>query len=92
MRFGPGSLYYLLRNRCYVGEVCHKGQIYPGDHEPIIDRELFEAVQTRLKAGAIERKLTRPGEAYLLKSRLFDSAGNRMTPSHTVKKSVHYSR
>lgn len=90
MRFGPGSLYYLLRNRCYVGEVSHKGQIYPGDHEPIIDRELFEAVQARLKAGAVERKLKRPAESYLLKGRLFDSAGNRMTPSHTVKKGVRY--
>lgn len=89
-RFGPGSLGYLLRNRSYVGEVSHKGQIHPGDHEAIIDRELFEAVQTRLKAGAVERKLKRPGEAYFLKGCLFDSAGNRMTPSHTVKKGVRY--
>ena len=89
-RFGPGSLGYLLRNRCYVGEIAHKGQIHPADHEPIVDRELFEAVQAQLKAGAISRSLKQPAAPYLLKGRLYDSAGNRMTPSHSVKKKVRY--
>jgi site-specific DNA recombinase len=44
-KFGPGSLGYLLRNRCYVGEISHKGQIHAGDHEPILERELFDAVE-----------------------------------------------
>ena len=89
-RFGPGSLGYLLRNRCYVGEISHKGQIHVGDHEPILERELFDAVQAQLASGAVDRKLKHAGTPYLLKGKLFDSAGNRMTPSHSVKKGVRY--
>jgi site-specific DNA recombinase len=89
-RFGPGSLGYLLRNRCYVGEISHKGQIHAGDHKPIIERELFEAVQAQLASGAVDRRLKHAGTPYLLKGKLFDSASNRMTPSHSVKKGVRY--
>ncbi len=89
-RFGPGSLGYLLRNRSYVGEISHKGQIHAGTHEAIIDRDLFEAVQTQLKNGAVSRKLETAKSVHLLKGKLFDSAGNRMTPSHSVKKGVRY--
>ena len=89
-RFGPGSLGYLLRNRCYVGEISHKGQIHAGDHEPILERELFDAAQAQLASGAVDRKLKHAGTLYLLKGKLFNSAGNRMTPSHSVKKGVCY--
>jgi site-specific DNA recombinase len=89
-RFGPGSLGYLLRNRCYVGEISHKGQVQAGDHEPILEREVFDAVQAHLASGAVQRKLKHVGAAHLLKGKLFDSAGNRMTPSHSVKKGVRY--
>src|SRR5690242_20670166 len=33
-----GYLYRLLNNRVYLGEAFHKGISYPGEHEPIIDR------------------------------------------------------
>jgi site-specific DNA recombinase len=89
-RFGPGCLGYLLKNRCYVGEISHKGQIHAGDHQPILDRELFDAVQAQLAAGAVDRRLRHAGTPHLLKGRLFDSAGNHMSPSHSVKKGVRY--
>ena len=40
--FTRGSLAYLLRNRFYIGEVAFRGQICPGEHLPILDRDLFE--------------------------------------------------
>ncbi len=73
-----------------MGEIAHKGLIHAGDHQPIIERELFDAVQTQLQSGAVDRKLKHAGTPYLLKGRLFDSAGNCMTPSHSVKKGVRY--
>jgi hypothetical protein len=39
--FGRGALYHLLRSRIYLGEVVHKGISYPGEHERIIDDELW---------------------------------------------------
>ena len=59
--YGKGALAYLLRNRCYVGEILHRGQIHAADHEPIIDRETFEAVQASLAAHAITRKASTQG-------------------------------
>ena len=47
-------------------------------------------MQAQLKSGAVDRKLKHAGTPYLLKGKLFDSAGNRMTPSHSVKKGVRY--
>ena len=60
------------------------------EHEPIIDRETFEAVQASLAAKAITRKASTKASDFLLTGLLFDSASNRMTPSHSRKKGVRY--
>ncbi len=40
--------HHLLRNSLYLGDISHKGQIYPGQHQAIVSRELFVAVQRAL--------------------------------------------
>jgi site-specific DNA recombinase len=56
--FTRGPLAYLLRNRFYIGEIDFKGEICPAEHPPIVDRDVFEAVQHRL---ALQRNpLVRP--------------------------------
>jgi site-specific DNA recombinase len=89
-RFGTGPLAYLLKNRAYVGEVVHQNQIFQGDHAPIVDRDLFDAVQEKLKGGAVERKLKLKSSPSLLAGKIYDDRGNRMTPSHTLKKGIRY--
>jgi hypothetical protein len=89
-RFGKGGLNHLLKNRCYIGEIVHRGEIHAGDHEPIVDRALFDAVQAKMAANNVEKRLILRGSPYLLTGLLFDSAGHRMTPSHTIKKGVRY--
>ena len=49
-RFGVGALAHLLKNRFYIGEVVYRGEVHRGDHAPILDRRLFEAVQAKLAA------------------------------------------
>jgi DNA invertase Pin-like site-specific DNA recombinase len=39
-----GALYHLLQNHLYRGEISHKRQIYPGQHEAIVDEEFWNAV------------------------------------------------
>jgi len=51
-----GALYLMLQNRIYRGEIVHKGQHYPGEHEPIIDEALWDQVQSKLTANAVERR------------------------------------
>jgi DNA invertase Pin-like site-specific DNA recombinase len=89
-RFGKGGLNHLLKNRCYVGEIAHRGEVYIADHVPILDRSLFEAVQAKLAANNVETKLKVRSSPYLLTGLIFDSAGNRMSPTHTRKNGVRY--
>ena len=88
--FGVGALAYLLKNRCYVAELVHRGQIYAADHEPIIDRQTYEAVQASLASNNVVRKAKGKTSPFLLTGVIFDSGGNRMTPSHSRKKGVRY--
>jgi hypothetical protein len=90
IRFGVGSLAHLLRNRFYVGEVVYRGEVHGGEHEPILDRDLFEAVQAKLAAGAVERQVRLQGSPSLLTGRIFDDRGNRMSPTHSNKLGVRY--
>ena len=42
-----GSLAHLLKNRFYIGDVDYRGEVHRGEHEPILTRQLFEAVQAK---------------------------------------------
>ncbi|MEQ9811848.1 MAG: recombinase family protein [Azospirillaceae bacterium] len=44
-----GFVYKLLANRVYIGLTVHKGEAYPGQHAPIIDRDLWDRVHAILK-------------------------------------------
>jgi site-specific DNA recombinase len=90
IRFGVGALAHLLRNRFYIGEVNYKGKIHPGEQAPIVDRELFAAVQAKLAAGATARQFKLRASPSILAGRLFDDRGNRMTPTHTNKRGARY--
>jgi site-specific DNA recombinase len=90
IRFGVGPLAHLLRNRFYIGEVVYRGGIHVGEHQSIIERPLFEAVQAKLAASATARQLHLKASAAILAGRVFDDRGNRMTPTHTNKKGARY--
>jgi DNA invertase Pin-like site-specific DNA recombinase len=85
-----GPLSSILKNRLYLGELIHRGQTWPGEHEAIIDRDLFEAVQSALAANASAYRTSRQGAAVLLLGRIWDDRGNRMMPSQTNKGSLRY--
>ena len=89
-RFSTGPLGYLLKNRLYIGEVAYRGEVYRGEHEPILERELFEAVQARLAANTVTRQIRLKGSPAILTGRIFDDHGNRMSPSHSNKLGVRY--
>src|SRR5438477_130069 len=87
--FSRGALYLMLHNRLYRGEIVHKGQSHPGEHTPIIDQPLWDAVQAQLAANTAERNCgTR--QPSLLAGMLFGADGNRMTPTHATKKGTRY--
>lgn len=88
--FTYGPLAYLLKNRTYLGETGHQGSWFEGEHEPIVDQEIFDQVQELLKANSILRTKQRHDNEVLLSGILFDDRGNRMSPSYTTKNGVRY--
>ena len=88
--FTRGPVAYLLRNRFYIGEVRYKGEIFPGEQPPILDRGLFDAVQARLEQQRTHHTTTRQTSDALLMGLIFDDQGQRMTPTYAVKNGVRY--
>jgi len=89
--FSRGALYLILQNRIYRGEIVHKGQSHPGEHTPIIDQPLWDAVQAQLAVNTAERNSgARTRQPSLFSGMLFDGDGNRMTPTHATKKTTRY--
>ncbi len=90
MPFTYGPLAYLLKNRTYLGETGHNGAAFPGEHEPIIDRETFDKVQELIRSHSVTRSGRQHASGALLKGLLFDDRGNRMSPSFSVKGGIRY--
>ena len=59
LQFTYGPLAHLLNNRIYLGEIGHKGEWFPGEHAPIVDRETFDQVQN---SPEIEQRRTTVAE------------------------------
>ena len=89
-RLNIGPLAYILKNRFYVGEIAYRGEIHKGEHEAIIARDLFDAVQARLAEGTVARRTMRARSKSILAGLIFDDRGNLMSPSHTNKKGIRY--
>jgi DNA invertase Pin-like site-specific DNA recombinase len=88
--FDRGALYHLLQNRIYRGEVLHKGIAYPGEHEAIVEEELWLAVQAKLADNRATRRKSRVETGALLAGLIYDDRGNIMSPSYSVRRGNHY--
>jgi site-specific DNA recombinase len=90
--FDKNSLSRLLTNVIYTGRVNHKGTIYQGEHEAIVDEATWQRVQECLRGnrrsggGAVRNK-----HGALLKGLLYCiPCGTAMTHTYAVKKNKRY--
>jgi site-specific DNA recombinase len=89
--FSRGHLYTLLSNPIYTGQIAHKAELYPGQHPALIDIESWSAVRDQLAANTSDhRRKAKAAEPSLLAGLLVDARGERLTPSHAVKKGRRY--
>jgi DNA invertase Pin-like site-specific DNA recombinase len=89
--FARGSLFHLLKNPVYRGKIIHKGKAYDGEHEAIVDEDLWDAVQAQLKEKAPPRK--RPNndrQLALLRGLVADPHGRPMVPTYGSSKVKRY--
>jgi hypothetical protein len=81
----------MLSNRIYRGEIVHKKEAYRGEHEPVVEEALWNEVQQVLSANRADRDAgCGATEPSLLAGLVFDAAGERLTPTHAVKKGTRY--
>jgi site-specific DNA recombinase len=90
-KLSRGALYLMLQNRIYRGDITHKGNAYPGEHKAIVDQALWDKVQAVLAENRVDRT-TGADAKYpsLLAGLAFDDSGERLTPTHAVKKGTRY--
>ncbi len=89
--FDKASIAKLIANPVYVGQALHKGQSFPGEHEAIIARDLWNRVQAIMQEGPRSRGgNARAQTPALLRGLLFGADGRAMTPTHTRKRGRLY--
>ncbi len=86
-----GTLYKMLSNPIYIGQIRHKSITHAGQHEAIIDQAIWGQVQQLLlQNGSIKEKRGRKTAPSVLSGKLFDESGQGLTPSHANKQGKRY--
>lgn len=89
--FSRGALYCLLQNRTYLGQITHAGKSYPGLHEPIVPKDLWDKVQELIEANKqTSKQRTKADHPSLLAGMVYLDDGTRLTPTHTNKHGKRY--
>jgi DNA invertase Pin-like site-specific DNA recombinase len=84
--FTPGSISQLLKNPLFAGKVKHRGELFDGEHEAIVDVELWQQVQSILQSNTRDRQLgLRVQSPSLLRGLITGPDGRPMTPTFTTK-------
>lgn len=80
--FHVGALAHILRNKVYRGYAVHKGKAHAGEHEAIVDKQLFDAVQAQLDDNRVKRSARKTGGAFSpLTGKIHDVDGQPMSVS-----------
>jgi site-specific DNA recombinase len=81
----------MLQNRIYRGEIVHKGKSHPGEHQAIIDDQLWSEVQSILQANRTDRILGKAErQVSMLAGILIDARAERMTSTYSMKNGARY--
>ncbi len=74
-----------------MGEAAHKGQVFPGEHEAIVSRALWDAVHGLLRESPRVRANTHRNQSpALLKGLIFGVDGRALSPTHTRRRGRLY--
>ena len=85
-RIDKKFVYRILNNRVYIGEAVHKGDSYPGEHDAIIERDVWDKVHAILTESPRKRAArTRADTPALLRGLLYGPDDAAFSPTHTRK-------
>jgi hypothetical protein len=90
-RFSRGALYELLANPIHIGEIRHKQERYPAQHEAIVPRELWARAQQRLRVNAARGlQSSTSAIASPLAGKIFDADGEPLYAQGAAKAGRRY--
>ncbi len=89
--FSRGNLHRILTNPVYLGKMTHFNKVFDGQHPAIIEQSLWDAVQARI-ADNRQSHEQRPKAASdsLLTGIIYDSDGQKLSPSHSQKQAKRF--
>lgn len=83
------NLYKILHNRTYLGELGHKGEYFPGKHQPLITQAQWDKVHSIMVGNTRKRVDDGWGQdtkrGFLLRGMLFTEEGDLYLPIATRK-------
>ncbi len=89
--FSRGHLYRILTSPLYIGQISHKGRVYPGQHPGIVEQGVWDAVQAKLSENRQGTRQRAGAQSLsLLDGLVWDDQGDRLTPSHSKKGGRRY--
>lgn len=80
---------HILGSPLYIGEVSYRGEMFPGRHQPIVERELWDHVQILRTSRQLKKPPARPQDDLLL-GLLYDDIGRRMRIDSGSHKGIDY--
>ena len=91
-RIAKGTMHGILTNAIYTGMVDHKGSLYPGEHERIIDQNTWDRVHETLRRNNGDNGASLKNKfGALLRGLLFCvPCGTPMMHTYTMRKSKRY--
>ena len=92
-RFNQASVRRILTNELYFGKINHKGKIYEGQHDAIIDEDTWNKAQDILLGRQVKVLIpsSRISAVPLLKGLMnCGVCGSKMTPTYTTKQGRKY--
>ena len=89
--FSRRALYELLSNPIYIGEIRHKRDRHPGQHDAILERKLWEKVQKGLqdRAARLSEPRTKVSPSPLT-GKVFDETGDPLYVQASAKDQRRY--
>jgi site-specific DNA recombinase len=90
--FTKGSLYQLLTNVTYVGQIRYRKEVHPGEQPAIVDRAVWQRVQARLAENGRARWVEQRSRSRALLQGLLRCrpCGCAMTPAHVTHGNKRY--
>lgn len=77
--FSKNNLYYILKNRAYIGEYRSSGVVIPNGLPAIVSEELFNKAQIQKKSNIGNRTSFKARERYILSGKVFcGDCGSKM--------------